>query len=139
MYSTETSSYQGYLRAAWEQVFLRYEVDLYLAGHVHWYERLFPLGANGTIDAASVADGGATYYTNPGRSITHIVNGAAGNIESHSVLGDGESKAAFTAVLDDEHYGFGRLTVQSEKELTWEYIRGDDGSVGDSLTLKKRS
>lgn len=137
MYSTETSSYQDYVRAAWEQVLLQYGVDLYLAGHVHWYERLFPLGANGTVDAASVVDNG-TYYTNPGRSMTHIINGAAGNIESHSILEDGEAQAAFTAVLDNEHYGFGKLTVQSESELTWEYVRGDDGSVGDSLTLKKR-
>lgn len=138
MYSSETSSYQATLRAAWEQLFLKHGVDVYLAGHVHWYERTFPLGANGTIDASSVVDNG-TFYTNPGKSITHIINGAAGNIESHSFLEEGESQAAFTAVLDDEHYGFGRLTVQSETELTWEYVRGDDGSVGDSLTLRKRS
>lgn len=140
MYSTETSSYQTYIRAAWEKLLLDNDVDMYISGHVHWYERLFPLGANGTIDTASVASNstsGATYYTNPGKSITHIINGAAGNVESHSTL-DGETKAAFTAVLDNEHYGFGKLTVESDKELTWTYVRGDDGSVGDKLTLKKR-
>ncbi|KAJ4388038.1 hypothetical protein N0V93_008643 [Gnomoniopsis smithogilvyi] len=137
MYSTETASYQTYLRAAFEAVMLEYEVDMYLSGHVHWYERLLPLGANGTIDTASVVDNN-TYYTNPGKSITHIINGAAGMIESHSTL-DGDAVAAYTTFLDDEHYGFGRLTVESEKTLSWTWVKGDDGSVGDTLTLKKRA
>lgn len=138
MYSTQTSSYQTNIRAAWEEVFLKYEVDVYISGHIHWYERMFPLGANGTIDRSSIVNNN-TYYTNPGKSITHIVNGAAGNVESHSLLAVGQSPAAFTALLDDTHYGFGKLTVVNEKELKWVYIRGDDGSVGDSLTLKKRT
>lgn len=137
MYSTETSSYQANVRAAWESVLLAHGVDLYLAGHIHWYERLLPLGANGTIDAASVVDNN-TYYTNPGKSMTHIINGAAGNIESHSTL-DGDPIAAYTQVLDYEHYGFGRLSVDSEAELRWTWVRGDDGGVGDTLTLKKRA
>ncbi|KAF3763852.1 hypothetical protein M406DRAFT_75085 [Cryphonectria parasitica EP155] len=137
MYSTETASYQAYIRAAWEEVFLKYGVDLYLGGHIHWYERLFPLTVNGTIDTMSVVNNN-TFLTNAGTSITHIINGAAGNIESHSTLDEGQSWAAYTAELDDEHYGFGKLTIESEKELTWTFIRGDDGSVGDSLTLKKR-
>ncbi|CAN8104726.1 unnamed protein product [Discula destructiva] len=136
MYSTQVSSYQTAVRAAWEDVLLRGGVDVYLAGHIHWYERLLPLGANGTVDAASVVDN-STYYANPGKSMTHIINGAAGNIESHSTL-DGDAIAAYTVVLDYEHYGFGKLTVESEEELTWTYVRGDDGSVGDHLTLKKR-
>lgn len=136
MYSTQTASYQTHVRAAWEQVLLQYGVDVYLAGHIHWYERLLPLGANGTIDTGAVVDN-HTYYANPGKSITHIINGAAGNIESHSTL-DGDAVADFTQVLDFEHYGFGRLSVESATELTWIYVRGDDGSVGDTLTLKKR-
>lgn len=138
MYSTETASYQADIRAAWEDVLLKYGVDVYIAGHIHWYERLYPLGANGTIDTSSVVDN-STYYANPGKSITHLVNGAAGNIESHSTLDEGESWAGFTVFLDDKHYGFSKLTIESEKELTWKYIRGDSGAVGDSLTLKKRS
>lgn len=138
MYSTQTSSYQANIRAAWEDVLLKYEVDVYIAGHIHWYERLYPLGANGTIDTSSIVDN-STFYTNPGKSITHLINGAAGNIESHSTLDEGESWADITAFLDDEHYGFGKLTIESEKELTWKFIRGDSGVPGDSLVLKKRA
>lgn len=138
MYSTQTSSYQANIRAAWEDVLLKYGVDVYIAGHIHWYERLYPLGVNGTIDTSSIVDN-STFYTNPGKSMTHLINGAAGNIESHSTLDEGESWADITVFLDDEHYGYSKLTVESETELTWKYIRGDSGAVGDSLTLKKRS
>jgi hypothetical protein len=104
--------------------------------HIHWYERLFPLGVNGTIDTASIVNNN-TYYTNPGVSLTHIINGMAGNIESHSTLSSDESILNITAVLDQVHYGFSKLTIHNCSALTWKFIRGDDGSVGDELTLLK--
>ena len=79
-----------------------------------------------------------TYYTNPGKSMTHIVNGAAGNIESHSTLSAGQSPASMTAVLDQLHYGFGKLTFHNSSALTWQYVQGDDGAIGDKLTLLKK-
>ncbi|KAK9423126.1 putative Acid phosphatase AphA [Seiridium unicorne] len=140
MYSTETSSYQGNMRNAFEGLMLQHGVDLYLSGHIHWYERLWPMGANGTIDYASVATGkNNTYYTNPGVSMTHIINGMAGNIESHSTLDDGESPANITAVLDDKHYGFSKLSVVNKNELKWQFVRGDGGTIGDELTLLKKT
>ncbi|KAI0129758.1 acid phosphatase AphA [Xylariales sp. AK1849] len=140
MYSTETSSYQKNMRNAFEGLMLKYGVDLYLSGHIHWYERLWPMGANGTIDYGSVATGkNDTYYTNPGVSMTHIINGMAGNIESHSTLDEGESLANITAVLDDEHYGFSKLSVVNAHELKWQFVRGDGGLIGDELTLLKKA
>ncbi len=105
--------------------------------HIHWYERLFPLGVNGTIDSASVVDNN-TYFTNPGKSMTHIINGMAGNIESHSFLDADEPVLNITAVLDQEHYGFSKLTVLNATALTWEFVRGDGAPAGDSLTLLKK-
>lgn len=137
MYSSEESSYQEDLRNAFEGLMLEHGVDMYLAGHIHWYERLYPLGENGTIDHKSIVNKN-TYHTNPGNSMTHIINGMAGNIESHSVLTSDESKLKITNVLDQKHYGFSKLTFNSAKKLTWQFIRGDDGSVGDELTLLKK-
>lgn len=71
--------------------------------------------------------------------MTHIINGMAGNIESHSTLSEGEAIANITAILDQTHYGFSKLTVHNASALTWTFIRGDDGSVGDELTLLKHS
>jgi hypothetical protein len=78
-----------------------------------------------------------TYMTNAGKSITHIINGMAGNIESHSELGATQGVLNITAVLDTTHYGFSKLTVLNRTALRWEFIKGEDGSVGDHLTLLK--
>lgn len=134
MYSSEVASYQRNVRNAWEALMLQHGVDAYFSGHIHWYERLFPLGANQTIDTASIVNNN-TYYTNPGKSMTHIINGAAGNIESHSTT---NTTLNITAVLDQKNYGFTRLTFHSETKLSFDYIHGQDGAVGDSLTLLKR-
>jgi Iron/zinc purple acid phosphatase-like protein C len=91
---------------------------------------------NGTIDTTSIVNNN-TYYTNTGKSITHIINGMAGNIESHSELGSGQGVMNITAVLDMEHYGFSKLTVLNATALKWEFVRGDDGSLGDHLLLLK--
>ncbi len=80
-----------------------------------------------------------TYITNAGKSITHVINGMAGNIESHSELYSDESILNITAVLDTTHYGFSKLTVLNSTALKWEFIKGEDGSVGDYLTLLKPS
>ncbi|KAH8805210.1 acid phosphatase AphA [Xylogone sp. PMI_703] len=136
MYSSGVSGYQADLRNAFEALLLQYGVDAYLSGHIHWYERMFPLGKNGTIDTASIINNN-TYYTNAGKSITHIVNGMAGNIESHSTLSADEGILNITAVLDQVHYGFSKLNVINSTALKWSFIRGEDGSVGDELLLLK--
>jgi hypothetical protein len=92
---------------------------------------------NSTIDKSSIVNNN-TYYTNPGVSMTHIINGMAGNIESHSTLNPGQVPLNITAVLDDTHYGFSKLTVVNATTLTWSYVRGDGGVIGDELTLLKR-
>ncbi|KAJ5166177.1 Acid phosphatase [Penicillium canariense] len=136
MYSSAYSSYQLHMRQAFEGLMLENGVDAYLSGHIHWYERLFPLGTNGTIDTASVINNN-TYRTNAGKSMTHIINGMAGNIESHSEFSSGQGLTNITAVLNKSEYGFSKMTVVNSTALKWEYIRGSDGSVGDSLWLLK--
>ncbi|KID78034.1 Acid phosphatase [Metarhizium brunneum] len=137
MYSSQVSAYQKNMRDAFEGLFLKYGVDAYLSGHIHWYERTFPLGNNGTIDKAAIINNN-TYRTNPGKSITHIINGMAGNIESHSTLSKGQSPLNITCVLDQSHYGFSKLTIHNETVLTWSFVKGSDGSSGDDFTLVKK-
>ncbi|KAJ5623490.1 acid phosphatase [Penicillium lividum] len=135
MYSSYTASFKTHIRNAFEEIMIQYGVDAYFGGHIHWYERMWPIG-NNTIDSSSVINKNA-YYTNPGVSMTHIVNGMAGQGESHTTIATSEILNS-TAVLDQTHFGFGKLTVVSKNEAKWEFIKGDDGSVGDSLTLHKR-
>ncbi|KAJ5887481.1 hypothetical protein N7495_007522 [Penicillium taxi] len=138
MYSSAYSSYQLHIRDAFEALMLQYGVDAYFSGHIHWYERLYPISRNGTIDTASIVNNN-TYFTNAGKSITHIINGMAGNIESHSEFSSGQALTNITAVLNKKDYGFSKMTVANATALKWEYIRGNDGLVGDSLWLIKPS
>ncbi|EFY93510.1 acid phosphatase precursor [Metarhizium acridum CQMa 102] len=137
MYSSQVSDYQKNMRDAFEGLFLKYGVDAYLSGHIHWYERTFPLGNNGTIDKDAIINNN-TFRTNPGKSITHIINGMAGNIESHMTLEKGQSPLNITCVLDQLHYGFSKLTIHNETVLTWSFVKGSDGSSGDDFTLIKK-
>lgn len=137
MYSTQVSTYQSDLRNAFEALLIDNGVDAYLSGHIHWYERLFPLTMNGTIDEASIINNN-TYFANEGTSLTHIINGMAGNVESHSILGT-TKLLNITAILDDEHYGFSKMTFFNETVMKWEFVRGDGKGIGDSLTLIRNS
>jgi len=136
MYSTQTASYQGDLRNAFQTLLINNGVDLYLSGHIHWYERLFPLTASGDVDSSAVIDNN-TFVANEGKSLIHIINGMAGNIESHSTL-DGAPILPITAVLDDEHYGFSTLTFHNESVLTWAFVLGNGNGIGDELTVVKK-
>lgn len=68
-------------------------------------------------------------------SITHIVNGQAGNVESHSQLTG--SILNITATLNTKLYGFSKLTVLSAIEAKVEFVTGGDGAIGDAVTLLK--
>lgn len=95
---------------------------------------MYPLTSTGAVDTPSVIDKN-TYYTNAGISMTHIINGMAGNIESHSVLSGAVQPK--TAVLDMTHYGFNKLTFYNATAMKFDFILGKDGSSGDEVTLIK--
>lgn len=95
------------------------------------------MGSNGTVDTSSIINNN-TYYTNSGKSMTHIINGMAGNIESHSTLAKGQSPLNITCVLDDSHYGLSKLTIHNETVLSWKFVKGSNGESGDDFTLIKR-
>jgi hypothetical protein len=98
------------------------------------------LSQNGTINSASVvnnATNNATYKTNPGSSMFYVINGTAGNIESHSTFVANESRLPMAAALDLTHFGFSMLTVHNATNRSWKFIEGKVGSIGDSLTVLK--
>jgi hypothetical protein len=136
MYSSQVSSYQKNVRNAFEPILLKYSVDMYLSGHIHWYERLLPLGTNGTIDKSAILNSN-TYYTGTGKSLTHVINGMAGNIESHSTLSTGQTTLNITQVLNQKDYGFSKLTFHNATTATWQYVKGDGSGIGDELTMIK--
>ena len=66
------------LRTFFEDMFYKSKVDLILAGHLHNYERTYPV-YKGQVDTASLSNDGNT-YTNPIYPV-HLICGTGGNRE----------------------------------------------------------
>jgi len=112
------------LKAFWD-LMTQANVDLYFTAHVHWYERLYPINADGKVLQKD--------YNNPTVPV-QIVNGCAGNIEGHETTSKVQD---FTANLDMQHYGYGRLDVVDHTHLKWNFFNSADQSLVDSITIVK--
>jgi len=116
----------------------KYGVDLFLCGHEHNYERMYPFYPNMTV-----RDDGDVYasniYTNP-HYMLQIVSGAPGqreNIDHDNGLAPNQWVA-----LSIFEYGYGHLKIHNETHLYWDWqqtaeavenIRNDEANIKDTL------
>ena len=103
-----------------------------LSGHVHSYERTFPVSGNYSLNSnASVVSS----YVNAPHPV-HVITGAAGNGESVDPF-TGESYAwSFSAFRSLDH-GYSRLTVQNATHLEVDFFSVDQARDIDAFTLVK--
>jgi len=144
-------------QAAVEDLFYKYGVDIYFSGHVHSYERDWPV-YQGIPEKT---------YTNP-KATTYLMIGGSGNDEMKSAkrklflagaeklierIGDfmtpkngqlgstwkeSDDNGPWTVVTDvDDHVGIGKVTIIDDNNLKFEYIRTATGEVYDSFTLTR--
>jgi len=129
MYSAGSSEFplkaRETLRSTMEGIFNDNGVDLFVAGHVHAYERQYPV-LGGVVEKT---------YDNP-RGTTHIVVGSGGNTEGITTSWSGWPE--FAAARVDDDWGFGILDVQSASSLTWTFYKASTGEVGDQVTLTRK-
>jgi len=57
--------------------------------------------------------------------------------ESHSTLG-GDKLLDITALLNKKDYGFSKIMFESATKLTFQFIMGKNGKVGDEFTLARK-
>lgn len=115
------SSEAAKLRAVLEPLLVKYSVDLYLASHVHAYERTFHV-RNGSVCTAN-----GTETCGP----VHILNGDAGD----PPLKYADLPARFSAHRHPGQPGYGEITVNA---TTLQYRQLDAvGSVNDQLFMTK--
>jgi hypothetical protein len=113
-----------------------YYVDLYLAGHWHYYESLWPAedGTTGT--------GGqplAKTLVNPKKTI-HVTTGNGGPPGKDNFKEDcpGPDCGSIPATrFQSNEFGYGRLVVPNATHLTYMQIQNKDGKVSDEWTLVK--
>eukprot|EP01090_Pellita_catalonica_P002048 TRINITY_DN11725_c0_g1_i2.p1 TRINITY_DN11725_c0_g1~~TRINITY_DN11725_c0_g1_i2.p1 ORF type:complete len:448 (+),score=66.84 TRINITY_DN11725_c0_g1_i2:102-1445(+) len=128
LYSSANQSYIQHaippLQDAFEDLFHKYGVDVYFCGHVHSYERTYPV-------YHGKRQGG---YHNPA-GLVEIVVGGAGNMEG--LVTNYVTTNEWSAKTFYETQSWGLLHVVSDKILKWELLSSADNSVVDSVEITK--
>lgn len=142
------------LQDAIEKLLKKYKVDIYFAGHVHSYERTFPVFHDRVPDKNE-----ATAYDDP-EDTTHLMLGGPGNDEMRGVFKsperlerealkekydvspsklykDNDGTGPWTAFQDTKNFGIGKVDILSKDELRFSYIRTGNGEVHDQIVLKR--
>ncbi|EEY65379.1 calcineurin-like phosphoesterase [Phytophthora infestans T30-4] len=101
------------IQAAFEELIIKYKVDVVVAGHKHYYERDLPVANNEAI-LDGVSDD-YKVYDNP-QAPVYILTGGA--------------------VSDYEHFGYSMLEA-NRTALVWRYILSSDQSVQDKFVMYK--
>eukprot|EP00294_Goniomonas_avonlea_P001143 CAMPEP_0114558672 /NCGR_PEP_ID=MMETSP0114-20121206/10510_1 /TAXON_ID=31324 /ORGANISM="Goniomonas sp, Strain m" /LENGTH=532 /DNA_ID=CAMNT_0001744085 /DNA_START=8 /DNA_END=1606 /DNA_ORIENTATION=+ len=138
MYCSDTDEYDSHrpgahLQDQLEPLFNKYGVDVYLSGHMHMYERMFPIVANGTVDMASVhhaPSGSGAQYLNPNGTV-HLVQGTGGAFVHERFV----SPAPAWSATHDNRYGMARMRVESASELVYTFMDVAGDTVVDELIL----
>ena len=118
------------LRDVYHPLFDRYGVDLVLEGHVHDYQRSYPIWYN-SKDASSplVTNCNRDSYSNPIGQIYAIVG--TGGVNLHGLAG----KASFTVSQQDSK--FGTLNMHfTDTKLETKFV-ANDGSIRDEFSVTK--
>mmetsp|Transcript_40603 Transcript_40603/g.108651 ORF Transcript_40603/g.108651 Transcript_40603/m.108651 type:complete len:111 (+) Transcript_40603:173-505(+) len=95
-------------------------VDLVLGGHVHSYERTYPMKGGNSTQHHYNCDGGC--------APTYIVQGASGNREGNDGFGDTPEWSA----NHNSSVGFGLMAV-NRTALTWRFFAAPEEADGATL------
>lgn len=91
------------MRDSMENLFYKYKVNIVFNGHVHDYERTYPVYKNDTNIFGSI----------------YITIGNAGNLEGLDNKYYEQPK--WSAFRNGTEYGYGKLTIIDEKKLIWKW------------------
>ena len=130
LYTSAQGSYfqnaQYPLRDAVEELFHEFGVDIYFCGHVHAYERSWPVYKNQTVQKN---------YNNP-NGLTVVTAGGAGCTEG--LLTDWLSpRPDWSATIFDEDETYGLIHINSNSQLKWELFSAKQNRLVDSFVLNK--
>ncbi len=116
-YSSNTVHYAEeqtiWMRDAMEPLFYKYHVNIVFTGHVHAYERTYPVYQNETR-----SDG-----------VVYVTIGDGGNKEGHADTY--YDLPSWTAYRNGTQYGHGELTLWNKDKMTWKWFRNVDGEIID--------
>jgi len=129
MYNSDVSEWNAHSPGAYFQVtieplFKQYGVDLYLCGHMHMYERIYPV-LNGTVEATG------NVWRNP-TATAHVVQATAGVFTDYNFVTPQPNWSAFRT----NYWGYGRMTLNST-HLNYQFKHEDDYETVDEFWIIK--
>ena len=130
--SFNSTGEQAAMRGALSALLERHGVDLVLSGHVHSYERTWPVTGNYSTQSNATV---VRSYANAPHPV-YVVSGAAGNGESVDPFTGAAYGWTFSAARSLDH-GYSRLTVASATRLEVDFFSVDRGAVIDAFALVK--
>ena len=113
------------LRPAFESLLRSTDVDFVFAGHLHNYERMYPVYDGKLVQAG---------YNNPDAPV-HVIVGMAGDDEG---LTDTWDTKPDYSVVRTATLGYGRLEFHNATAATFQLVLSHNGTVADEFTLLKR-
>ncbi len=109
------------------------KVDMVISGHVHDYERTYPMYKEKLVSK----DFSATTYQAP----LYIVQGASGNREGNKGTSSWPSPEPEWSAGHSSDVGYGLMTVENNEgerpTLLWQFMRSSDNVELDTFTLQK--
>jgi len=128
MYNTDVSEWDQHRPGAWlvkvmEPLMKKYKVDLYLSGHMHMYERIYPVYNGTVVETGNV-------WVNPSAT-AYVVQATGGVFTDWTYI---EPKPAWSAVRNDK-WGYGRMTTLNSTHLHYEFMHQESGDCIDEFWI----
>ncbi|GLD98246.1 hypothetical protein PINS_up006943 [Pythium insidiosum] len=120
------------IQKAFEELFIKYGVDVVITGHEHAYERNLPIARGKAVLDGVSAD--KKMYSNP-KAPVHITTGGPGNPEPNHL--SGKDDAIPWNVLELKDYGISTVRV-SRQSLAFKYVSTEDQKVLDEFVIVKQ-
>ncbi|KAE9276645.1 hypothetical protein PR003_g29007 [Phytophthora rubi] len=124
----------AFIQAAFEDLLIKYKVDVVLTGHQHYYERQTPI-RNSTAVLEGVSSDFKT-YDNP-QAPVYILSGAGGSVEGLDMIPD-VNNATWNAVSNYVDYGISTLEA-NRTMLSWKFLNSSNQVVLDEFVMWKTS
>ncbi|KAL4108318.1 hypothetical protein PRIC1_000036 [Phytophthora ramorum] len=122
----------AYIQAAFEDLLIKYKVDVVLTGHQHYYERQTPI-RNNTAVLDGVSSDFKTYDNS--QAPVYILSGACGTVEGLDAIPD-PNNATWNAASNYIDYGFSTLEA-NRTMLSWKFLNSSNQEILDEFVMWK--
>ena len=120
------------LKNTYHPLYDQYGVDLVLEGHVHNYQRSYPISYDSHDPSDPIiTDSNKNNYVNPTGSVFAVVG--TGGINLHSLAG----KATYISNQQDVKFGFLNIYFSDDEKTLFAKFIANDGTILDEFSIKK--